>query len=40
MVNGIPSLISFSDLLLLVYRSVRDFCLLIFNAAAKFTDEL
>ena len=29
MVNGIVSLISLSDLLLLVYRKTRNFCLLI-----------
>ena len=29
MVNGIESLISLSDLLLLVYRNTEDFCVLI-----------
>ena len=33
MVNGIDSLISFSDILLLVYRNASNFCVLIFYAA-------
>ena len=32
MVNGIVSLISLSDLLLLVYRNARDFCALMYPA--------
>ena len=42
MVNGIVSLISLSDLLLLVYRKARDFCVLNFVPCnfTKFTDEL
>ena len=41
-VNGIDSLISLPDFLLLVYRNVSNFCVLIFVSCnlAKFTDQL
>ena len=39
MVNGIISLIFLSDVLLLVYKNARDFCVLIlYPVAIKFID--